>query len=101
MINTGRMVREKEKAKKHGREYVILDDDSNQLWEIDYDTGHAVNVSEYVKVGSLKHDSIVKYSGRIEDFLLKQRDCKNIHFHETTGVPARLHMKSCNFETRS
>jgi hypothetical protein len=41
----------------------------------------------------------VKYSGRIEDFLAEQRRCKNIHFHETMDVQARLHMKSCIFET--
>jgi hypothetical protein len=89
----------KEKAKEHGSEYVLLNDDENQLWEIDYNTLHAVNVSEFVKLDSVKRNNIVKYSGTIEDFLLKERDCKNIHFHETTGLPARLHMKSCSFET--
>jgi hypothetical protein len=89
----------KEKTKEHGLEYVILNDNDSELWEIDYDTGHAVNVSEYVQLGSFKHDSIVKYSGKIEDFLLEQRRCKNIHFHETMDVQPRLHMKSCSFET--
>jgi hypothetical protein len=28
----------KEKTKEHGLEYVILNDDESQLWEIDYDT---------------------------------------------------------------
>ena len=86
----------KEKAKEHGSE--LLDDDENQLWEIDYDTRHAINVSEFVKLDSVKHNNIVKYSGTIEDFLLKERDCKNIHLHETTGVPARLHMQSCSLK---
>ena len=99
IINKYKMV--KEKAKEHGLEYVILNNDEPELWEINYDTGHAANVSEYVKLDSLKHDSIVKYSGRIEDFLLEQRRCKNIHFHNTMGIQARLHMKSCSFETRS
>jgi hypothetical protein len=67
--------------------------------EVDYDTGHAANVSEFVQLDSLKHDSIVKYSGTIEDFLLGQRRCKNIHFHDTMNVQARMHMKSCSFET--
>ena len=89
----------KEKTKEHGLEYVILNDDESELWEIDYDTGHAANVSEYVQLDSLKHDSIVKYSGRIEDFLSEQRRCQNIHFHESMDVQARLHMKSCSFET--
>ena len=84
----------KEKTKEHALEYVILNDDESELWEIDYDTGHAANVSDYVKLDSFKHDSIVKYSG-------KQRRCKNIHFHETMDVQPRLYMKSCNFETPS
>ena len=91
----------KEKAKEHGLEYVILNDDESELWEIDYDAGHVANVSEYVQLDSLKQDSIVRYSGRIEDFLSEQRRCKNIHFHETMDVQPRLHMKSCSFRTRS
>ncbi|MFL6360846.1 MAG: hypothetical protein ACJ72V_16105 [Nitrososphaeraceae archaeon] len=78
---------------------MILNDDETGLWEIDYDAGHAANVSEHVQLDSLKRDSIVKYSGRIEDFLSEQRRCKNIHFYESIGVQARLHMKSCSFET--
>jgi hypothetical protein len=89
----------KEKTMEHGLEYVILNDDTSELWEVDYDTGHAANVSELVQLDSLKHDSIVKYSGTIEDFLLEQRRCKNIHFHDTMNVQARMHMKSCSFET--
>ena len=89
----------KEKAKEYGSEYVFLGDDENQLWEIDYDTKHAINVSEFVKLDSVKRNNIVKYSGPIEDFLLKERDCKNIHIHETTEYHSRLHMKSCSFET--
>jgi hypothetical protein len=80
---------------------VILNDDESELWEIDYDAGHAANVSEYVQLDLLKHNSLVKYSGRNEDFLSEQRRCKSIHFHETMSVQSRLHMKSCSFETRS
>ncbi len=78
---------------------MILNDDESELWEIDYDTGHAANVSEYVQLDSLKYDSIVKYSGKIENFLSEQRGCKKIHFHETMDVQPRMHMKSCSFET--
>ena len=78
---------------------MILDDDESELWEIDYDTGNAANVSEFVQLDLLKHDSIVKYSGKIEDFLSEQRSCKNIHLHETMNVQPRMHMKSCSFET--
>jgi hypothetical protein len=89
----------KEKRKEHGLEYVILNDDESELWEIDYDSGHAANVSDYMKIDLLKQGSMVKYSGTIEDFLSEQRHCKNIHFHETMDIQPRLHMKSCSFET--
>jgi hypothetical protein len=69
--------------------------------EIDYDSGHAANVSDYMKIDSLKQDSIIKYSGTIGDFLSEQRLCENIHFHETMDIQPRLHMKSCSFETPS
>ena len=78
---------------------MILNDDESELREIDYDTGNAANVSEFVQLDLLKHDSIVRYSGKIEDFLSEQRGCKNIHFHETMDVQPRMHMKSCSFET--
>ena len=80
---------------------MILNDDESELREIDYDTGNAANVSEFVQLDLLKHDSIVKYSGKIENFLSEQRGCKKIHFHETMDVQPRLHMKSCSFETPS
>ena len=91
----------KEKTKEHGLEYVILNDDESELWEIDYDSGHATNVSDYMKIDSLKQGSIIKYSVTIADFLLEQRRCENIHFHETMDIQPRLHMKSCSFETPS
>jgi hypothetical protein len=89
----------KKKEKEHGTEYVLLNDNEHELWEIDYDRGQALNVSEYVKLDSLKHSIIIRYAGTIEDFLTKERDCKSIHFHETMGVPANAHLKSCSFET--
>jgi hypothetical protein len=49
----------KEKTKEHGLEYVILNDDESELWEIDYDSGHAANVSDYTKVDLLKQGSII------------------------------------------
>ncbi len=98
-INEYKMI--KEKTKEHGLEYVILNDDESELWEIDYDSGHAANVSDYMNVDSLKYDSVVRYSGKIDDFLSEQRGCKKIHFHETMDDQPRLHMKSCSFETPS
>jgi hypothetical protein len=52
-----------------------------------------------IKLESLKQESIIKYSGKTEDFLSEQRNCRNIHFHDTMGFQARLHMKSCSFES--
>jgi hypothetical protein len=89
----------KEKRKEPSLEFVILNDDESEIWEIDYDTGHATNVSEYIHLDLLKHDSIVRYSGKIVDFLSEERGCNNIHFHETMDVQPRMHMKSCSFET--
>jgi hypothetical protein len=91
----------KEKTKVHGLEYVIVNDNESELWEVDYDTGHAANVSEFVQLDSLKHNTVVKSSGTIEDFLSEQRGCNNIHFHDTMDVQACLHMKSCSFENHA
>ena len=62
----------KKKIKEHGTEYVLLNDNKNELWEIDYDRGHATNVSEYLKLDSLNNDIITRYIGSIEDFLAKE-----------------------------
>jgi hypothetical protein len=88
----------KEKIKEHGVEYILLNDKEDELWEIDYDKGHAINVSEYVKLDLLNYDDIIRYSGTIEDFLINERACKNVHFHETMGVPAHLHVEACSFD---
>ena len=37
--------------------------------------------------------NIIEYSnGTIEDFLTKERGCRDIHFHNTMNLP-RIHMK--------
>jgi hypothetical protein len=69
-------------------EYITL---NNELWEIDYNKGHAIEVSEYKKREFLKN--VIEYSeGTIEDFLIKERGCRDIHFHNTMNLP-RIHMK--------
>jgi hypothetical protein len=69
-------------------EYILI---NNELWEIDYNKGHATEVSEYKKREFLKN--IIEYSnGTIEDFLTKERGCRDIHFHNTMNLP-RIHMK--------
>jgi hypothetical protein len=56
-------------------EYVLLNDNNNmhELWEINYTTGHALDVSEVMKSDLLKNN-VKRYSGTIEDFLTKERE---------------------------
>jgi hypothetical protein len=69
-------------------EYIVI---NNELWEIDYNKGHAIEVSEYKRREFLKN--IIEYfNGTIEDFLTKERGCRDIHFHNSMNLP-RIHMK--------
>lgn len=87
-------------------EYVLLNDNNNnihELWEINYTTGHALDVSEVMKSDSLKNN-VTRYSGTIEDFLTKERECRNISFHDSMNLPKSVHLKgdrsgshSCTF----
>jgi len=72
----------KDKAKEHGLEYVILkSDQEEQLWEIDYDRGLSLNVSEYMSLKNINSQNydVTRYHGRIEDFLKEERSYINIH----------------------
>jgi hypothetical protein len=71
-------------------EYVLLNGMDGDLWEIDYGKSIALNVSDVVKQDSV-HE-LTTYSGKIEDFLTKERGCTNIHFHNSFSVPMRIHM---------
>jgi hypothetical protein len=86
-------------------EYVVLNDNNNmhELWEINYTTGHALDVSEVMKSDSLKNN-VTRYSGTIRDFLTKERECRNISFHDSMNLPTTVHLKgdrsgshSCTF----
>ncbi len=89
-------------------EYVLLNDDDNnnhvqELWEINYTNGHALDVSEIMKSDSLQNN-VTRYSGTIEDFLKKERECRNISFHDSMNLPTSIHLKgnrsvnhSCTF----
>jgi hypothetical protein len=48
-------------------EYVLLNDNTYKLWEINYTAGHALDVSEVMKSDSLKNN-VTRYSGTIKDF---------------------------------
>jgi hypothetical protein len=88
-------------------EYVLLYHNNNnnmhELWEINYTTGHALDVSEVMKSDSLKNN-VTRYSGTIRDFLTKERQCRNISFHDSMNLPTTVHLKddrsgshSCTF----
>jgi hypothetical protein len=86
-------------------EYVLLNDDDNnnhvqELWEINYTNGHALDVSEIMKSDSLQNN-VTRYSGTIEDFLKKERECRNISFHDSMNLPTSIHLKGDRFVNHS
>jgi hypothetical protein len=70
-------------------EYIMI---NNEIWEIDYNEGHAIEVSGYKRREFLEKNIIEYSDGTIEDFLTKERGCRDIHFHNTMNLP-RIHMK--------
>jgi hypothetical protein len=70
-------------------EYVLLESIGNELWEIDYQNGIALNVTEIINPETA--GKIIKYTGKIEEFLLNERRLKNLHFHESVNFPMRVH----------
>jgi hypothetical protein len=78
-------------------EYVLLY--GSELWEIDYARGSAIEVSEVMRKEFMKLKPI-EYSGSIEDYLINQRKCKNVHFHNSAFGSARAHIKTprCTFD---
>jgi hypothetical protein len=75
-------------------EYVIIDKDEKQVWEIDYKNKIALDISEIVKPESI--DKLIEYSGNIEEFLQKERGYQDIHFHDSFRFPPRIHLKNSN-----
>ena len=73
-------------------EYVLLSGIDGELWEIDYENSIALNVSDVVKQDTV--NKLTTYSGKIEDFLAKERGCDNIHFHNSFSIPTRIHMSN-------
>lgn len=70
-------------------EYILLDTNGNELWEVDYQNGIALNVTEIINPETT--GNIIRYSGKIEDFLLNERGLKKLHFHESVNFPMRVH----------
>ena len=73
-------------------EYVLLDGVTNELWEIDYENGIALNVTEIIKLELT--GNVVRFSGKIEDFLSNERGLKKLHFHESVNFPMRVHFET-------
>lgn len=86
-------------AIKEVLEYVLINNEVDELWEIDYERKLAINVSEYIRIESIK-PKLIRYSGTIEDFLINERSCKNIHFHKNMALPERIHTETCSFSMK-
>ena len=86
----------KSKNRQHGLEYIVLN--NNEEWEINYDTGMATNISGYMKLDSVRTE-VTKYSGAIEDFLVKERSCTNVHHQEDITISAKFHERICTFDS--
>lgn len=76
-------------------EFVTLNDDDHEVWEIDYDKKIALNISD---LGIVK-DKVSHYTGTIENFL-KEKGFSEVHFHDNSSLPSRAHYKgtrNCSF----
>jgi hypothetical protein len=76
-------------------EFIVLNDDEQELWEIDYEKKIALNISD---LGIIKN-KVSNYTGTIEDFL-KEKGFSEVHFHDTSSLPSRAHYKgtrNCSF----
>lgn len=75
-------------------EFVVLNDDEQELWEIDYEKKIALNVSD---LGIIKN-IVINYAGTIEDFL-KEKGFSEVHFHDNSSLPSRAHYtkRNCSF----
>ena len=76
-------------------EFVILNDDDQELWEIDYDKKIALNISDL----SIIKYKVINYTGTIENFLI-EKGFSEVHFHDNSSLPSRAHYKgtrNCSF----
>jgi hypothetical protein len=76
-------------------EFVVLNDDEQELWEIDYERKIALNISDL----DIMKNKVSNYTGTIEDFL-KGKGFSEVHFHNNSSLPSRAHYKgtrNCSF----
>ncbi len=76
-------------------EFVTLNDDDQEVWEIDYDKKIALNISD---LGIVK-DKVSHYTGTIENFL-REKGFIEVHFHDNSSLPSRAHYKTRNCSFR-
>jgi hypothetical protein len=77
-------------------EFVVLNGDEQELWEIDYENNIALNISEL----NIRKEKVVEYPGSIEDYL-KEKGFTEVHFHERGTLPSRAHygkVQNCSFK---
>ncbi len=76
-------------------EFIVLNDDEQELWEIDYEKKIALKFSD---LGIIKN-KVSNYTGTIEDFL-KEKGFSEVHFHNNSSLPSCAHYKgtrNCSF----
>ena len=76
-------------------EFVVGNGDEQELWEIDYETKIALNISEL----NIVKEKVVYYPGTIEDYL-REKGFTEVHFHERGTLPSRAHygnVQNCSF----
>jgi hypothetical protein len=88
----------KSKNRQHGVEYIVLNNNEDELWEIDYDNGIAVNVSGYMNMDTVDTE-VIRYSGSIEDFLVKARSCTNALHHEDMNIREKFYERIWTFDS--
>ena len=76
-------------------EFVALNGEEQEIWEIDYEDNIALNISEL----NISKDKVIEYPGTIEDYL-KEKGFTEVHFHERGTFSSRAHygnFKNCSF----
>ena len=76
-------------------EFVILEGDQQELWEIDFEKKIAINISDL----NIVENKMTRYDGTIQDYL-REKGFTEVHFHATGSLPSRAHYSSkrnCSF----
>jgi hypothetical protein len=76
-------------------EFVALNGDEQELWEIDYEKKFALDVTEL----NIVKNNVRKYPGTIEDYL-KMKGFEEVRFHDGGALPAHARYgckRGCSF----